>query len=93
MDIDEAGLLREVRRALDAAAGQGRAAQEAALTEVLARHGATLDDVARAVRRIKERHGRELAGLAARLASLADRRAEEEETAAAVDAFVRSLGR
>ena len=93
MDIDDARLLRELRRALDEVAGQGTEAQAAALREVLARYGATVEDVARAVRRAKERHRRELAGLTQRLARLADQRAEDEATAEAVDAFLRSIGR
>lgn len=92
MAIDDSSLLRELRRALDAAAAEGAEAQAAALREVLARHGATLDDVARAVSRVKERHQREVDGLAQRLARLADQREEEASTAAAVDAFLRSRG-
>ena len=93
MDIDDSTLLRELRRALDTVAGEGPDAQSAALREVLARHNATVDDVARAVGRVKERHRRELSGLARRIGQLADQRAEDEATAGAVDDFLRSLGR
>jgi hypothetical protein len=93
MNIDDAGLLRELRRALDAAAPDGPEAQAAALRAVLIRHDATLHDVARAVARVKQRHRRELAGLAQRLARLAELREEERATAEAVDAFLRSLPR
>ena len=93
MDIDDATLLRELRRALDSVTGQGAEAQAAALRGVLARYNATLDDVTRAVRRVKERHRRELAGLTQRLARLAEQREEDEATADAVDAFLRGLGR
>ncbi len=93
MTVDDATLLRELRRALDAAAADGPVAQQAALREVLARYDATLDDVARAVGRAKDRHRRELAALAQRLARLADQREEEAETADAVDAFLRSVSR
>ncbi|MFN8556130.1 MAG: hypothetical protein U0531_01830 [Dehalococcoidia bacterium] len=93
MDIDEAGLLRELRRAVDAAAVDGPEAQQAALRDVLARYNATLDDVTRAVRRARERHTREIAGLASRIARLADQREEDIATADAVDSFLRSLGR
>ncbi len=93
MNIDDSRLLRELRRALDTVAGQGMEAQSAALREVLVRHDATLEDVARAVSAVKERHRRELSGLARRLARLADQRGEDIETADAVDAFLRSLKR
>ncbi len=93
VEIDDLKLLRDLRRALDAVAGQGHEAQVAALRAVLAQHGATLDDVARAIRLVKERHTAELAGLAQRIARLAEQRAEEVETAEAVDAFVRRLSR
>ena|GEM_PF-2512843 len=93
VEIEDLRLLRDLRRALDAVAGQGHEAQVAALREVLARHGVTLDDVARAIRRVKERHTAELTGLARRIARLAEQRAEEVETAEAVDAFVRRLSR
>lgn len=93
VEIDDLRLLRDLRRALDAVAGQGHEAQVAALRAVLAQHGATLDDVARAIRHVKERHAAELAGLAQRIARLAEQRAEEMETAEAVDAFVRRLSR
>ncbi len=93
MTVDDATLLRELRRALDAAAPGGQAAQQAALREVLARYDATLDDVARAVARAKERHRRELSGLAQRLARLADQREQDAATADAVDSFLRSLSR
>ncbi len=93
MDIDEQALLRDLRQALDTAAPAGRAAQEAALRAVLARHHATVDDVLRAVARFRARQAGELRGLADRLARVADQRAEEAATADAVDAFLRSLGR
>ena len=93
MDIDEAGLLRELRRALDTAAGGGTEAQAAALRDVLARYNATVEDVARAVRRARERHQRELGGLVQRIARLADQREEDQATVEAVDRYLRSLGR
>lgn len=87
------GLLRELRRALDAAAPEGRSAQEAALRAVLTRHQATMDDVVRAIAAFRSRQAGELKGLADRLARVAELRAEEAGTAEAVDAFLRSLGR
>jgi hypothetical protein len=93
MDIDEAGLLREVRRGLEAVAGQGQEAQAAAVRAVLDRYGASFDDLARAVARVKQRHARELAGLSRRIERLAEQREDAAATADAVDAFVRSLGR
>jgi hypothetical protein len=93
MDTDDATLLRELRRALDTVTGQGPEAQAVALREVLSRYNATLDDVARAVNKVKQRHARELSGLAQRLSRLADQRAEDTATADAVDAWMRSLTR
>ena len=93
MEIDDATLLRELRRALELAAGGGQAAQAAALREVLARYGATVEDVTRAVGRVKQRHAQELSGLTQRLARLANEREEAAATADAVDTFLRSLGR
>jgi hypothetical protein len=93
MDVDDATLLRELRRALDSVAGQGQDAQAEALRGVLARLNATLDDVVRAVGRVKQRHARELSGLAQRLSALADQRAEDAETADAVDSWLRAFGR
>jgi ABC-type transporter Mla subunit MlaD len=93
MDINDLRLLRELRRAIDAAAPDGPEAQAAALREVLARQGATLEDVARAVARVKERRRREISALAQRLSRLAEQREEDRDTADAVDIFLRSLGR
>lgn len=91
MNIDDAGLLRELRKALDQAAAGGYRAQADAMREVLDRLDATMDDVVRVVGEVKRRHARELDGLSRRLAGLADLRAEEQETADAVDGFLRSL--
>lgn len=92
MDIDDTRLLRELRQALDVAAPGGPEAQSAALRDVLTRFNATLEDVARAVARARERRKRELTGLADRLTRLADQREDARDTADAVDAFLRSLG-
>lgn len=93
MEIDDTRLLRELRRALDEASGKGVDAQAAALRDVMARYGATEDDVRRAIRRVRDRHQRELTGLASRIARLADQREEDAATADAVDRFLRTLPR
>ena len=93
VERDDEQLLRELRRALERVAGQGREAQFAAMREVMNRHGVTLGDVSLAVQRMRARQRRELDGLAGRLAQLADLREEQAATADAVDAFLRSLGR
>lgn len=82
-------LLRELRRALDAVAGEGQSAQAAALEATLTEYGATMADVARALRTVRGRRDTELSGLAGRLQALADARDEAQETADAVDAFLR----
>lgn len=92
MEISDTQLLRELRRALDAAADGGTEAQAKALEEALGRLGATMADVARALNAVKERRRRELSGLARRIGALAERQADAEETADAVDRFLRDLG-
>ena len=64
MDITDAQLLRELRRALDAVAGQGADAQAKALEETMQRLDATMPDVVRALNNVRERRRTELAGLA-----------------------------
>jgi hypothetical protein len=91
MDISDAQLLRELRRALDAVAGQGTDAQARALEETLERYNATVPDVVRALGAVRERRRREIAGFADRIGALAERYAEAEETADAVDRFLRDL--
>ena len=91
MDITDAELLRELRRALDAAAGQGPDAQAAALEATLRRYNATTADVVRALGAVRDRRRQELAGLAGRIGAIADGRTDAAETADAVDAFLRSL--
>jgi hypothetical protein len=81
MEISDAELLRELRRAIDAAAPAGNDAQARAVEE----------DVARALGALRERRRRELSGLAGRIDALAERRQEDFDTADAVDRFVRAL--
>ena len=90
--MDDRLLVRDLWLALDAVSGQGADAQAKAIREVLDKHGATMNDVARIVGRIRQRRRSELGGLASRLDALAERRADAEETAAAVDAFLRTHG-
>jgi len=91
MDITDGHLLRELRRALDAVAGEGMGAQVRAVEDTLRRYDATMADVQRALRAVKERRQRELAGLAGRIRAIADGQSEAEETADAVDRFLRGL--
>ncbi len=92
MDISDTQLLRELRRALDDVSDDGTEAQSRALEETLRRFDATMADVARALNAVKERRRRELVGLAQRIGALAERHADAEETADAVDRFLRDLG-
>lgn len=93
MNVDDMTLLRELRRAVDGAAEFGIDAQAQAVRDVLARHDATLEDVSRAVGKVKQRRRTELSGLSRRLSRLADQREDAVSTADAVDAFIRGLGR
>ncbi len=92
MDITDAQLLRELRRALDAVAAEGTEAQARALEETLRRCNASMSDVVRALGAVRDRRRRELSGLAGRIGALAQSNAEAEETADAVDRFLRGLG-
>jgi hypothetical protein len=92
MDISDAQLLRELRRALDAVAGQGTGAQARALEETMRRYNATMPDVLRALNAVRDRRRRELARLAGRIEALATGYEEAEQTADAVDRFLRGLG-
>ena len=89
MDITDAQLLRELRRALDEVADQGIDAQARAIEATLRRLNATMPDVVRALNRVRERRRHELAGLAERIGALAESQSEAEETADAVDRFLR----
>jgi hypothetical protein len=91
MDSTDAQLLRELRRALDAVAGQGADAQARALEETMQRLNATMPDVVRALNGVRERRRTELAGLAGRIGALAGSIEEAEATADAVDQFLRGM--
>jgi len=92
MDISDTQLLRELRRALDAVAGQGTDAQARALEETMQRYNATMPDVVRALNGVRQRRRHELARLAGRIDALASGYEEAEETAEAVDRFLREMG-
>ena len=89
MDITDAQLLRELRRALDAVAGEGADAQAAALESTLHRYNATMADVVRALGAVRDRRRQELSGLAGRIDALADSHTDAADTADAVDQFLR----
>ena len=91
MDIDDATLLRELRRALDAVAGEGTEAQARALEETLRQYNASMTDVVRALGEVRDRRRRELSRLAGGIGAIAEGHAEAEETADAVDRFLRGL--
>jgi regulator of protease activity HflC (stomatin/prohibitin superfamily) len=92
MDITDTQLLRELRRALDAVAGEGRDAQAQAVEETMRRYNATMPDVVRALNSVRERHRQELAGLAGRIDALASGYEGAQATADSVDRFLRGLG-
>ena len=91
MDISDTQLLRELRRALDAVAGEGADAQARALEETMQRLDATMPDVVRALNSVRERRRTEIARLAGRIDALASGFEEAEETAEAVDQFLRGM--
>lgn len=91
MDISDTQLLRELRRALDAVAGEGADAQARALEETMQRLDATMPDVVRALNSVRERRRTEIARLAGRIDALASGFEEAEETAEAVDRFLRGM--
>jgi hypothetical protein len=91
VDITDGQLLRELKLALERVAGEGQAAQAAALEETLRRLGATMADVTRALAVVRNRRRHELAALAGRIGALAEQRTEAEDTADAVDRFLRGL--
>ena len=92
MDVTDAQLLRELRRALDEVGDQGIEAQARAIEATLRRLNATMPDVVRALNRVRDRRKQELAGLAGRIGALAESQSEAEETAEAVDRFLRRIG-
>jgi hypothetical protein len=57
----------------------------------MVQHGATVDDVARLLRRARAQHHRQIQGLSSRLDELITRREEQESTVTAVEEFLRSL--
>jgi hypothetical protein len=92
MEISDGELLRELKKAVDAAAPEGPKAQAAALEAILRRYDATMADVARALGEVRNRRKRELSGLAGRIDALAASHEDGAETADSVDAFLRSRG-
>jgi hypothetical protein len=94
MDFDEAALLRDVRRVLEQFATLNQEALAERVREVLARHGASQDDLSRLLSQAaRQRRSGELASLAGHIGQLAEHREDQSETSASVDAFLRSLDR
>lgn len=91
MDISDGQLIRELRLALEAVKGEGQDAQARVVFETLQRHNATMADLTRALKAVRERRRGELAGLAGRIGALADSQSDAQETADAVDRFLRSM--
>lgn len=90
MDITDGQLIRELRLALEAVKNESQEAQARVVFETLKRHDATMEDLTRALRAVRERRRGELSGLAGRIGALAENRSDAEETADAVDRFLRS---
>lgn len=87
--MDDRALLRDLRQAVQQTESQGKDAQAAAIFAVLKQHGATTADVQRLLGWARSRRSRELGGLQARLNSMIESQSAAEETAAAVDRFLR----
>lgn len=92
MELSDGELLRELKRAVDAAAAEGTAAQAAAVEATLRRYGATMADVARALGEVRRRRKAEIAGLAGRLEALASTVQDAADTANAADQYLRKRG-
>jgi hypothetical protein len=93
MEIDEAALLRDVRRVLEQFSTLNQVALAEKIREVLARHGASQDDLSRLLSQAaRQRRRGELSSLAGSIGKLAEQREDETDTSTAVDAFLRSRG-
>jgi hypothetical protein len=88
--MDDRALLRDLKNAIQSTEGQGATAQAAAISEVLARHGATVADVQRLLGWARTRRKNELVGLQQRISGIIEHREIDEATAAAVDRFLRA---
>lgn len=88
--MDDRALLRDLTNAIQSTEGQDATVQAGAISEVLARHGATVADVQRLLGWARSRRKNELAGLRRRLAGIIEHREVDEATAAAVDRFLRA---
>jgi hypothetical protein len=91
VDISDGQLIRELRLALETVKDAGQEAQARVVFETLKRHNATMADLTRALKAVRERRRGELAGLAGRIGALAESQSDAQETAEAVDRFLRSI--
>ena len=91
MPVDDRALLRDLTEALQRTEGADAAARQEAVRLVMEQHGATVEDVARLLRRARTQHRRQLQGLSSRIGDLIAQREEQELTVAAVEEFLRGL--
>jgi ABC-type transporter Mla subunit MlaD len=91
MPLDDRAFLRDLTEALQRTESADPAARHEAIRAVMLQHGATVDDVARLLRRARTQQRRQLQGLSARIDSLIASREEQESTVAAVEQFLRGL--
>lgn len=89
--MNDRELLRELTEALKATEDAPPDARQAAVKDVMDRHGATAEDVARLLRRARTQQRTQLQGLALRIDGLINQRQEAESTVAAVEEFLRGL--
>jgi beta-phosphoglucomutase-like phosphatase (HAD superfamily) len=91
MPLDDRALLRDLTEALQRTEQADAATRQEAVRAVMQQHGATVEDVARLLRRARTQHRRQLEGLSARIDGLIAHREEQESTVAAVEEFLRGL--
>lgn len=91
MPVDDRALLRDLTEVFRRTEGAEPAERQEAMREVMERHGATLEDVARLLRRARTQHRTQLQGFTSRIDDLINRREEQESTVAAVEEYLRGL--
>jgi beta-phosphoglucomutase-like phosphatase (HAD superfamily) len=91
MPLDDRALLRDLTDALQRTEAADPATRQEAVRAVMEQHGATVDDVARLLRRARTQQRRQLQGLSARIDGIIANREEQESTVTAVEEFLRRL--
>jgi hypothetical protein len=89
--VDDRALLRDLTDALQQTESATAEERQAAVREVMERHGATAEDVARLLRRARTQHRTQIQGFAQRIGGLIAQREEAESTVTAVEEFLRGL--